>query len=60
MWLGSNAREGTHVVPCKIMEDFDQMMPELPSPSSQNMEESRVNSRAHQSNEYACEEEEEE
>ncbi len=33
MWLllGSNAREGTHVVPCKIMEDFDQMMPELHS-----------------------------
>jgi hypothetical protein len=31
LWLGSNAREGTHVVPCKIMEDFDQMMPELHS-----------------------------
>jgi hypothetical protein len=39
MRLGPNAREGTHVVPCKIMEDFDQMMPELPSSSSQNMEE---------------------
>jgi hypothetical protein len=31
LWLGSNAREGTHVVPCKIMEDFDQMMPQLHS-----------------------------
>jgi hypothetical protein len=49
MWLGPNAQEGTHVVPCKIMEDFDLMMPELPSSSSssQNMEESRVNNRAH-------------
>jgi hypothetical protein len=29
MQLGPIAREGTHVLPCKIMAHFDQMMPKL-------------------------------